>query len=1233
MREPLSLSRNSSNSSSPAAGERFVGPGRVGLVETEIGALSGSTDVERECHIPLGAGEELVDPFRVPLLMQMPWFTDIVTSGRDRLSMLPRDLHAMATSLLTQFRETHNRAPCRDIIMNQATLTPNQKSAGSLVSILFGLRFLDVASIVNGLETRGCEDPLDLAFERPSIPRTVFEGQTGKLRGIASLCENQGWPRVLSDIHTHMLSSGPVADPTLHPDEMAGSSKRQLLITAFRQLDSISQRDTNLMLVKALHNMESTAFFINYMLQGHFDFPHLWKTLVNELKSAANTEGVPCQIASNLPPITRLRQPLFLALAVSPLILLCDITPMSTNLTRLHMLRAWYHYGNDRPAVLRKVEGMLWRELFRMARGEVTSAVALQTFMGHALPLVSLARSEQDFFNPRHGIPATMPVGLSYVSTESPLDPLDRTSPLQQHARIEELVSNESYVSGEDTDEDILSTGSSMEGALLLSSAINVGSSLDCDTFRQWALPVVDSRDMFGTEGFYQDSVVSNASLQRALGGGDMDVSSILTLGHVLSASTGVHIGTAGFPDFQTIGPASVTPSNLWSGSASSVSVAQVPEDNEPSHPEPPAEPVLVHAPGSCNKGLDAVDVLGKPANSKAKKKGAVFRRAKGNRIVFEDWREHLVGDGYILVSPMGVQTAYWPRSYHTRELALISQLLSRSNSYQHLSGNQSLFLKVTLSFDKALSDEELLRSAGGSPVQGLCVLDRSEYCKLDLENGLSLLLDSKIILMRSSTGNVSVTRELLNEIGSCSTVRECIDLSFRWTDPAVKDVPASASFLDLLAQIERGRKGYSFYFPAIPRRNEKYTTPSLSTNVFSHRYTAGFPGYEISEDTSPSRSNWHFVAPANVLHHGDVSPNGFNTEIHVEAGVVLAFFGQCEDALFLAHHDSFTSSRAELHDFSRVQGVLVFAGEKIVFGPGVPYYLLTVEPSICHGSHFYTTATMERSYWSVIHHFLAADFNNSSFVDQDHDMICRIVLHWHDAIVRFPTEYLRGCREQRGIVHHVPNILSVDGVIQLFSLSAFVLIAGVFTRERRASDSEWRRLHDLYSRCRSAFQEIFSTLDVNVAFWKGDRRSLFGVADLWNFYIIQQCGAFLALVGKLRHGESLLEAVKASFRLDLGDEDGVLEAVDSILEGSKFVFDKNTEWSLTLEDCSSFAWCLVDDLKSGYTMKVAPEALKRGLCSSEVRCGYVLSGQGGVKRRRVLANKNVSSPVRIIKT
>ena len=41
-----------------------------------------------------------------------------------------------------------------------------------------------------------------------------------------------------------------------------------------------------------------------------------------------------------LPSITRLRQPLLLALSVSPLVLLSDIAPMSTNLTRVNLLRA-----------------------------------------------------------------------------------------------------------------------------------------------------------------------------------------------------------------------------------------------------------------------------------------------------------------------------------------------------------------------------------------------------------------------------------------------------------------------------------------------------------------------------------------------------------------------------------------------------------------------------------------------------------------------------------------------------------------------------------------------------------------------------------------------------------------------------------------------------------------------------------------------------------------------------
>ncbi|KAK7027415.1 hypothetical protein VNI00_015251 [Paramarasmius palmivorus] len=1167
MQESPSQLDDTLDAPSHVSGGQMVGHFEPGQQESEaVAPLSGIGT--RMTHSLLSAScDEVVDPSRVPLLMQMPWFTDFVLDSKNRFSMLPGDLHAMAASLLSQFSETYNKPTCRDIILNQATLTPNQKSAGPLVSILFGLRFLDVASVVNGLETRGCDVYPELVSERPMIPRTAFEGQTGKLRGIASLCDNQGWPRVLSDIHSHMLSAGPVADPTLRPEDVAGSQKRQLLITAFRQLDSISQRDTNLMLVKALHNMESTAFFINYMLQ------------------------------------------------------------------------AWYHYGNERPAILRKVEGLLWKELFRMARGEVTSAVALQSFMEVALPLVSLAKPEQDFFNPRFGKPALMPVGLSYVAADSPLDIHEWNSSPERRGTIVEIGSSDHEVSGNDSDEDIFSNDPIADNAVVLSSSLNVNSFSENTVVQLRAAAYSGADSSWSSDPSDSDGILLNNALQFALTGGEIDMDSMTSVGSHFSPTTLAQVGGTMRLDIRA---PETTPSVPLIGWDRSIRPLQIQENGTSLRHDS-----IVETLDNCGSFFNTSSSLSSEAvldskvvgetekftTSKSRRKAVVVHKPPFDRPLTVEWRDHIMGDGYVLMSPTGVQTAYWPASYNMRDLDIIDQLMSRANSYQRSHNKQQLFLKVTLNLDGELSDEALLRSANGSPVEGFRILETGDYFKLDLEGKLSVLLSQQAILMKGFTGNVSVTRQLLNDIGSCSTVRECIDLSFRWTDPSVKDLYTSASFLDLIAQIERGHIGSSFYFPAIPRHNEKYTTPSLSSNVFSHRYTAGFPGYDISQDCSPLRSNWHFVAPANVLHHGSMAPNGFDTEIHVEAGVVLVFLGRSDPMSFLATHDSFRTSHGLLDGFPTVQGVLLFAGDRVVFGPGIPYYLLTVNPSVCHGSYFYNTATMEQTYWSFTHHHLATSLDYPLSVPHDHDMICRMVLHWHDAIVRFPAEYLRGCSEHDSTVHHVPNVLSSEGVIQLFSMSALVLAGGVLTRERYTSDGNWRKLDSLYRRCRRAIHEILSVLDSCLAFRQGDQQSPFGVVDLWSIYIIQQCSALLALIGTLGYTQ-WMDAVVANIRMDLEDEPVVVDGVDVVTGGSKFVFHKHPDWSLTRDDCTSFAWKYGDEFRAVYSIKIASVSLKGFEGRNEVHSGYVSSGPGGVKRRRVLpsANNSSSSPVRFIK-
>ncbi|KAK7044046.1 hypothetical protein VNI00_007761 [Paramarasmius palmivorus] len=393
----------------------------VELVSSCVESDGGYEGVAKEalstaCSDGEGSLED-VDPSRMSLLAQMPWFTSFVSRVEDRFSLVPQDLRSMGQGLLECFRAAYSKRVFREIIENRATLSPNQKSAEPFTSVLFGLRFLDVAAMVScsgdGPYTIELPEALQTRF---TVPRTAFEGQTSTLRGVRSL--GQGWCRIVRDMHTAFGSCGPVPDPTLREEERDGPSSRQLVIAALRQLDALTQRSNNLSVIKALHSMEAAAFFINYMLQGHYDLPAQWKVLVDELESAARREGVTMSVASNLPPLTRLRQPLFMALAISPLVLLADVSPTSANLTRLHMLRAWFHYGSDRPCILRKVECIFWSKLFAMARGRMSAVAALRQFLDEAMLLVPLASGEESFFDPEVGGVADVPVGLSYTSME-----------------------------------------------------------------------------------------------------------------------------------------------------------------------------------------------------------------------------------------------------------------------------------------------------------------------------------------------------------------------------------------------------------------------------------------------------------------------------------------------------------------------------------------------------------------------------------------------------------------------------------------------------------------------------------------------------------------------------------------------------------------------------------------------------------------------------------------------
>ncbi|KAK7033689.1 hypothetical protein VNI00_012689 [Paramarasmius palmivorus] len=989
---------------------------------------------------------EVERPWNLPLVQCMPWFTDVVVSLDKRASFLPADLLHMSHSLVAEFGKASSNESYRGVMFNRATLHPNQKSVEPLPALLFGLRLLDVATAVHG--TQGSISMQDARCSRSSsvtvVPRTVFEGQTSKLRGVRSLGDKHGWTRIIIDLQFALKNSRLPTETTLCPLELQSSPARQLVLAAMRQLEVLSRRDMNVHLLKVIQNLVSAAFFINYMLQtGSYDFPPLWQTLVDQLRSIAKQEDVQCDIGSSLPPITRIRQSLFLALAVSPLILLCDITTMSNNLTRLHMIRAWYHYGTIRPPVLRRSESLLWKKIFSIARGLLTPVDALHQYIQEAVPLIALAQSEAHFFDPDVGCRAQMPIALTYLTTQVPRGFIEKNilggangvSTLKdpdKEARSQYTVDCAQPV----CDVSLLLTSDLWDGTVEDDSR-HLGETLSSppvvaeDPRRLCRATVKDSDTVKeGSDAVVMSVITSNHPRSRKR---------LLTMSDMLESGGGssgaLHDATsaAGVPQ--------VAPSNVF------------------------LRPYLAPAKrdASTEQWIDNLSTMS-PCNSKRRIRGAA----------------------YLLACLDGKLSGYWPSSYLPAQLDLLHALVEQSNMYQQKCGNLLRFVVFLSAIDnvEARHHHRLFAATKQTSIGRVRICTVEEHSRLQKSGDLGEVLVSEYIVVNGSRAYdqpPTVASLLFSAIGSLSARREAVDVSQQEENPAGQKNYVAASLNDYLAQVRKGDDGKIMRALRHP---------------LSHTDGSSIPSF--------SRREWHFVATADVCHIVSFTEGGFNTDLTVKTGTLLAFLGASADNEPIIAASSILKRRQlgnPLGDYD-VLGILLRSGDGIVIKGGTPYVLFTLEHTVCRGNHFYSTATLQCSYQALVRAFFTDEWSTSSYQSSRSDWY-RILSYFHVNIVENTEKFLSCCSMAIGKAGDLPDILTVDGLQSLFSLFAVIDISVMLFN--RSAEQTGNIDHESYGRAVSSMEDILSVLDERVEIRRRGECVPVAVRDLWLSFIVQQ--------------------------------------------------------------------------------------------------------------------------------
>ncbi|KAK7054468.1 hypothetical protein VNI00_003666 [Paramarasmius palmivorus] len=1142
------------------------------------------------------------DPSSSPLFKSMPWYTSLLVNEKDRMSMIPEELKTTAKLLLEWYRGARDRSLFVDVVENRSSMKPNQKSAGPVAALMFGFRFLDVAALVASPDPVGSfTDSTDVSVlldATPPVAKSPFDSETLTLRGMSLLYANGGWPALISSVKTSLDSSQSVADPVLPSASLSESPKYQLVHAAYRQLACISDRHRTVTLSKQLLNMEMAAFFINWLLLGNKDFPEKTKELYEFLAEKAKQEALSADLVQELslpdvanfkPDVTKLRQPLFFALAISPLMLLCNFSPISTNISRLSLMRAWFYYGNARPPVLSKVEVSLWTQLFAMAKGLKSSRSALSSFVSEVSPLLEGAEEEKLFFSPHDGLLRLLPRGLAHGRSTTP----DYHTPLHGSESGIEKASPASASRGASpvstTDIDVSLLAEAIAAQFLKS--------------RPSELPPVTPSVIPPLE----ESQSANA------GGSELSSSSesTLPLGEPQSAGAGESESTssaAGLPDLSETGELLASTPEVLDDSKGSKSNSsdqgtsgkrKTQDKNGVSGKKPKPKAKAGSSKDTVeesnrrklrDRSTGSYQVsFGKDADDDLENDMAVDAQGDDSPLFEPVCDKERVGtDLYLLRSPFGMSYAYRGAFYSRDIIVDFVSLVDRANRCQTAKGLFPLFSVLSGRARDNSDHDAFVNSMFGSRISGVPRKTLLQFEQVEEQHCLqNAIACSNILVCGGGAGEGSIDRELLSSVGACSALRQAHDLSKRGESSDADDQIVRASFDDFLKAVGLGGKGKIVNFLDIPGADSSHSTLGLSSNMASHRYSMSLPRYSRARNLVPMRDLfWHLLAAAHASHPGHVDANGFGTELIVHRGLKLVFLGlpSDKDPHVMAKVDAFKRFKFDLSgpESANIAGILMFPGDRLVMQPCTPHYVFTLCPSLCHGAHFFAASTMERSYWGIVHTF----FRDHEITNQDHpvyhDLLFRMTVHWHDVIVNDTASYLNRCRSVDAVVvDHVPNVRYSHGWLQLFALFGLMELGTILLGDRHEGtnhteiDSEYKHMRRL---CGEAIRVLDSNASIGI---KGG--TVISVTALARSYFVQQFIAVIRIAGMSGHVKRTAARVELFVDQDTKRDNPLRDDIQEVLAGR--CVEYGPSFLLDSSKCSTLRWAFADAIDDGFPL------------------------------------------------
>ncbi|KAK1218281.1 hypothetical protein PQX77_019046 [Marasmius sp. AFHP31] len=227
----------------------------------------------------------------------------------------------------------------------------------------------------------------------------------------------------------------------------------------------------------------------------------------------------------------------------------------------------------------------------------------------------------------------------------------------------------------------------------------------------------------------------------------------------------------------------------------------------------------------------------------------------------------------------------------------------------------------------------------------------------------------------------------------------------------------------------------------------------------------------------------WHLLATKHSSHPCHIDTSGYCTMVTVQTGIKL-FIILVPAGDLPSYEEAYGSLEfaALAEDMENPAGMVPIAiilrpGDTLILRPCTPHYVVTLESSLCHGSHFFSARTMTDTCFGVLHTFTHGWHITNQHETHHRASLARILCVWADRLVG--SDFFDEHSGDTG--DDLPDLWTISGIIDVLSLYNVIELGSLLWEERYVGSALDQRLLNVYEEARRCGKRLLEWLHTMV--------------------------------------------------------------------------------------------------------------------------------------------------------